>query len=163
PRPSGSTARSCASRPPPPSSAPRRTSSLAASCTRAGARAQPWPATRPRSPTRVAWGTARWRPTLFTPWPAPTTTAATWPVGGNRRSEAVTLLNLAVLEHYQGRQQLAGQRFDQELDVARAIDDRRLEGSIQVSLAGYLRTLGHQERAALHLEQALPIVQESGD
>jgi predicted ATPase/class 3 adenylate cyclase/Tfp pilus assembly protein PilF len=82
---------------------------------------------------------------------------------GNRRSEGITLANLANLHREQDRNPEALEHFQQALAIAREVGNRREEGLVLGSLANLYRQHGRIPEALEHYQQALAIAREVGN
>lgn len=82
---------------------------------------------------------------------------------GNRRGEALVLVNLAVLDNRAGDAAGAGSRLRAGLDAAREAGDGSLEGSMLANLGATEANQGRLLDAVALLKQALAIAHRRGD
>jgi predicted ATPase len=82
---------------------------------------------------------------------------------GNRRSEGVTIGNLAGLYREQGRTQEALEDLQQALAIAREVGNRRGEGITLAELASLHHAQSRTQEALEHYHQALAIAREVGN
>jgi len=82
---------------------------------------------------------------------------------GNRRGEALVLVNLASLENGAGDAAAAASMLRAGLDAARAAGDASIEGNTLANLGAAEANQGHLLDAAVLLRQALAIARRRGD
>ena len=82
---------------------------------------------------------------------------------GNRRGEALVLVNLAAVDNGAGDVAAAAARLREGLDAARAAGDATLEGNTLANLGAAEANQGHLLDAATLLQQALALARQRGD